>query len=64
MSTWDVDSLRILQQILKTAQQNKAKKEKLNTAKGNVRNMNEGSLRDKVTAFLDSHPEFCDDFID
>jgi len=24
--------------------------------------MQESILRDRVTAFLDAHPEFCDDF--
>lgn len=63
MSTWDVDELLSLQQLLKKAQREKAKREKLSNAKGQVRSMNESSLREKVAAFLDAHPEFCDDFI-
>ena len=40
----------------------KAKKEKLVGTKNNVRTMQESVLRDRVTAFLDAHPEFCDEF--
>jgi hypothetical protein len=48
--------------MLKKAQQEKAKKEKLAGTKNRVRNMNDTALRDRVVAFLDNHPEFCDDF--
>ena len=48
--------------MIKQIQQDKAKKEKLAGAKAGVRNMKETILRDRVTAFLDAHPEFCDDF--
>ena len=48
--------------MMKQAQQDKAKKEKLVSTKNQVRNMNDTILRDRVTAFLDEHPEFCDDF--
>ena len=62
MSTWDIDGLRVLQQLLKQAQQEKAKREKLSNTKNHVQSMNETTLRNTVTAFLDAHPEFCDDF--
>lgn len=62
MSNWSVSDLMSFQRILKKAQQEKAKKEKLDGAKNTVRSMKEDILRDRVAAFLDSHPEFCDDF--
>lgn len=62
MSVWSIADLSALQRILKQVQQEKAKKEKLADTKANVRNMNDGILRDRVTAFLDAHPEFCDNF--
>ena len=62
MGTWDVDGLKVFQNILKKAQQEKAKREKLSSTKKHVQTMNEGKLRDKVQAFLDVHPEYCDDF--
>lgn len=62
MSAWSVSDLTILQRVLKKAQQEKAKKEKLVGTKNSVRSMNDAVLRDKVSAFLDAHPEFCDDF--
>lgn len=62
MSTWSFSDLSSLQKMLKQAQQEKAKKEKLAGTKNNVRSMKESILRDRVTAFLDAHPEYCDDF--
>ena len=62
MSTWTAADLTTLQGILKRMQQEKAKKEKLAGTKNNVRTMQESVLRDRVTAFLDAHPEFCDEF--
>ena len=62
MSTWSFSDLSSLQRMMKQAQQDKAKKEKLVSTKNQVRNMNDTILRDRVTAFLDEHPEFCDDF--
>lgn len=62
MSAWDVDGLRTIQQLFKKAQQDKAKREKLSATKSHVQTMHESSLRSKVTAFLDAHPEYCDDF--
>lgn len=62
MSSWTVSDLATVQRILKKHQQDKAKREKLNETKNAVRTMNEGILRDRVAAFLDMHPEFCDDF--
>ncbi len=62
MSTWSTTDLSSLQRMLKQAQQEKAKKEKLAGTKANIRHMKDTILRDRVTAFLDAHPEFCDDF--
>ena len=62
MSTWTAADLTTLQGILKRLQQEKAKKEKLVGAKNDVLTMKESVLRDRVTAFLDTHPEFCDEF--
>ena len=62
MSTWDVGDVQKLQQLLKEARQEKAKREKLSTTKSKVQSMNEAKLRSTVQAFLDAHPEFCDDF--
>lgn len=62
MSAWSIADLSALQRILKQAQQEKAKKEKLAGTKANIRNMKDSILRDRVTAFLDAHPEFCDNF--
>lgn len=64
MSLWDIDDLKVLQGILKKALQDKAKREKLSVTKNRIQSMNESKLRDQVKAFLDAHPEFCDDFID
>ena len=62
MSVWSIADLSALQKILKNALQEKAKKEKLAGTKVYVRNMKDSILRDRVTAFLDAHPEFCDSF--
>ena len=62
MSTWEIDDLKVLQGILKKAQQEKAKREKLTKTKSNIQSMNEVVLRNTVQAFLDEHPEFCDEF--
>lgn len=64
MSAWAITDLITIQRMLKQAQQEKAKKEKLDGTKVIIRNMNDNTLRDRVTAFLDAHPEFCDDFTD
>ena len=62
MSKWYITDLSMLQKMLKQAQQEKAKKEKLAGAKDSVRNMKEDILKDRVSAFLEAHPEYCDDF--
>ena len=62
MSVWSIADLSALQKILKNALQEKAKKEKLAGTKVYVRNMKDSILRDRVAAFLDAHPEFCDSF--
>ena len=64
MSTWTAADLTKLLDILKRIRQEKAKKEKLAGAKNSVRIMQESALRDRVAAFLDAHPEFCDDFLE
>ena len=64
MSAWGVYGVSTLQKLLKQAQQEKAKQEKLETAKRNVRTMAESSLRSKVAAFLEDHPEYSDSFIE
>lgn len=64
MSMWSITDLSSLQRLLKKAQQDKAKKEKLAGTKATVRSMKDSILRDRVTAFLDAHPEFCDVFAD
>lgn len=62
MSTWGISDLSTLQKMLKQAQQEKAKKEKLAGTKKHVRDMKEDILKDRVSAFLDAHPEYCDEF--
>ena len=62
MSAWSTSDLSALQRILKQAMQEKAKKEKLSNTKTSIRTMNDSLLRDRVAAFLDAHPEFCDNF--
>lgn len=62
MGAWESDDLNVLRGILKKAQQEKAKREKLTTTKNYVQTMNESVLRNRVQLFLDAHPEFCDDF--
>jgi hypothetical protein len=62
MSAWEINDLKVFQGILKKAQQEKAKREKLSNTKNHVKTMDENQLRDVVQAFLELHPEFCDDF--
>lgn len=64
ISTWSISDLSSLQKILKKAQQDKAKREKLNHTKNHILEMKDSILRNHVTVFLDKHPEFCDDFSD
>ena len=63
MSAWDIVDLPLVQQLLKAAMQEKAKKEKLANAKSAVQSMKEEVLRKSVAAFLDAHPEFCDEIV-
>ena len=51
-----------VQTTLKKHQTERAKKEKLQNTQNHVRCMSEDVLKDKVSAFLNAHPEFCDDF--
>ena len=64
MSIWSVSELSDVQRMLKLAQQEKAKKEKLAATQLRVRNMAEPALRSRIAAFLDKHPEFCDNFME
>lgn len=64
MSTWSVTELISVQRMLKEAQQEKAKKEKLAATKTSVQNMAEATLRSRIATFLDQHPEFCDSFME
>lgn len=63
MSDWTASNLIMLQQIMKKARQEKAKKEKLENAKNIVKSMKEDAVKDRLTVFLDEHPEFCDFFM-
>lgn len=64
MSAWSVTELVSVQRMLKEAQQEKAKKEKLAATKTSVQHMAEAKLRSRIVAFLDQHPEFCDSFME
>ena len=64
MSAWSVTELVSVQRMLKEAQQEKAKREKLAATQTSVRNMAEAKLRSRIAAFLDQHPEFCDNFME
>ncbi|MCD7847862.1 MAG: DUF6079 family protein [Oscillospiraceae bacterium] len=64
MSLWSVQGLSELLSSLKRRQKEKAKKEKLANAKNTVRAMQETVLKNRVAAFLDEHPEYCDRFTD
>ena len=63
LSTWSITDLAALQKILKTLLREKAKKEKLEQAKKSADSMEVGKLRERVKAFMENHPEFCDDFL-
>lgn len=63
LSSWDTSDLVTLQKILKHALQEKAKREKLELTKQCTDNMEQGVLRERVKAFIEKHPEFCDDFL-
>lgn len=62
MSSWRMHDFSGLQDMLKKKQKEKAKHEKLAGTKNDVSTMQESDLRKRVIAFLDAHPEFCDDF--
>lgn len=64
MSQWAIYDLSNFQKMLKQAQQEKAKKQKLAGTKKQVHSMDVDVLRERVSAFLDAHPEFCDNFSD
>lgn len=62
MSAWDAADLSALQNILKKALQEKAKKEKYAVAKEKVNTMDSDELRRRIVDFISAHPEYCDDF--
>ncbi len=62
VSAWDVSDLITVQSTLKKYQAEKAKKEKLQNTQNYVKRMSEDAIKDKVSTFLNAHPEFCDDF--
>lgn len=64
VSTWTVSDLITVQHTLKKHQAEKAKKEKLQHTQNSVRAMGEAVLKEKVSAFLRAHPEFCDAFME
>lgn len=61
VSAWDVSDLITVQSTLKNIRQKKQKGEAAEHA-NHVKGMSEDALKDKVSAFLNAHPEFCDDF--
>ncbi len=62
VSEWSTSDLSKAQKTLKEYQKEKAKKEKLESTQNHVKHMSEDALKDKVAAFLNAHPEYCDDF--
>lgn len=62
MSTWDMSDLSTILQLLKSAQKEKAKKEKLVNAKFKAERMDVAELRERVKKFMEEHPEYCDFF--
>lgn len=62
VSAWDVSDLITVQSTLKKHQAEKVKEEKLQNTQNHVKHMSVDALKDKVSAFLTAHPEFCDDF--
>ncbi len=64
MSMWDIQEHNYVRQQLNILFKEKAKAEKLSTAKTSVKKMSESSLRNRITDFLEQHPEYCDEFIE
>ncbi len=64
VSAWDVADLRTVQATLRKYQAAKDKREKLQSTQTHVKHMSEDVLKEKVSAFLSAHPEFCDAFND
>ena len=62
MSLWEITDLVVFQGILKKALQDSAKKKKYEQAKLTVSKMDGEELRRRVVDFINSHPEYCDDF--
>ena len=62
VSAWDVSDLITVQTTLKKRRAEKVKKEKLQITQNHIKRMSEDALKNKVSIFLNAHPEFCDDF--
>lgn len=52
-----------VQKVVRKYQQEVARKQKLQIAKEHVLNEDANALREKATAFLEQHPEYCDFFL-
>lgn len=63
MSTWEAPELSRLQSMMKSAIQQQARQEKLQSAKNEIAEMSVNRLRENIASFLDSHPEYCDEFL-
>lgn len=62
MSKWDWHELNEFRKMLQTIKREKARADKLTSVQKKIKNMNEDELRNRVATFLNSHPEYCDDF--
>lgn len=63
MSTWEAPELSRLQSMMKSAIQQQARQEKLQNTKNEIAEMPVSRLRENIASFLDSHPEYCDEFL-
>lgn len=63
MSTWEAPELSRLQSMMKSAIQQQARQEKLQNTKSEIAEMPVSRLRENIASFLDSHPEYCDEFL-
>ena len=63
MSAWGAQELGRLQSEIKKAIQKQARQEKLQNTKNEIAEMPVNRLRENIGSFLDSHPEYCDEFL-
>ena len=63
MSTWEAPELSRLQSMMRSAIQQQARQEKLQNTKTEIAEMPVSRLRENIASFLDSHPEYCDEFL-